>query len=123
MGKAAAPAFRSDLALQRREERQGVGVRNRQHWNFRDRLGVFNGETFRARNRADARSERIAGIVGVHDAAALDAVFRPPAAGWIIVAVEKAVLSRVGVDDAADRAVLGCNLGLDAAPAGRRSAR
>ncbi len=63
-----------------------------------------------------AGRERIAGIVGVHDAAALHAVGGTERAVGIMLALEEAVVARVGVDDAADRAVLGGDLGLDAAP-------
>ena len=42
---------------------------------------------------------------------------RPPRAIGIHVALEKAVVARIGVDDAADRAVLPGDLRLDAPPA------
>src|SRR6202012_613272 len=91
---------------------------DREYRNPGDRLRVLDGEAFGTRNRADAGSEGVTGIVGVHDAAALHAVSRPQSAGWIIGAVEKSVLARIGVDDATDRTVFGCDLGLDTSPAG-----
>ena len=66
---------------------------------------------------ADPGRQRIARIVGVHHAAALHALARPPAAGGIIVAFVVAVAFGIGIDDAADGAVLARNFRLDAAPA------
>ena len=80
-------------------------------------LASLMGKTLGIGGRADSGSERIAGIVGVHDAAALDAIFGTPAALGIIVALKVAVISRVGIDDASDGAVLAGNFRLDAAPA------
>ena len=61
--------------------------------------------------------QRIAGIVSVHDAAALHAFARTPAALRIVVAVEIAIAFGIGIDDAANGPVLAGNFGLDAAPA------
>ena len=70
-----------------------------------------------ARLRRPARAERIAGMNRhVHDAAALHALLRPERSLRIHVARVVAVVSRVRVDEAGDRAVLVGDLGLDAAP-------
>ena len=71
----------------------------------------------RIRGRADAGRERIAGMHRhVHHRAALRAVLVAIRALRIDVALEVAVVARIGVDDAADRAMLGGDLRLDAAP-------
>ena len=82
-------------ARERGEQRLRVGVGNRKHGNFRDRLGFLDGEALGVGGRADSRAsadrrDRSA----VHHAAALHAVARTPAALGIIVAVEIAVILR-----------------------------
>ena len=116
-GQRAAPTLRSDRTMQRREQRKRVGIGNRKHGNFCDRLRFFDGEPLGVRGRSHTRRQRIAGIVGVHHAAALHALSRPPASVRIIVAVEITVAFRVGINDAAHRSVLAGDFGLDAAPA------
>ncbi len=66
---------------------------------------------------ADAGGQGIAGIIGVHDAAALDPFFGPPAAVRILIACEIAVFLGIRVNDASDRAVFRGDFRLDAAPA------
>ena len=69
------------------------------------------------RGGADSGRERVAGIDRhVHDAAALHAVAIAPGALREHLAHEVAVVVRIGVDDAAHRAVFGGHLRLDAAP-------
>ena len=75
----------------------------------RQALGVLGG--------ADAGRQRVAGINRhVHDAAALHAVLGTAGPCGKDFALEVAVVVRVGIDEAADGAVLGRHLGLDAAP-------
>ncbi len=73
---------------------------------------------FASGGRADAGGERIAGAVRgeIHHAAALHAVGRAHGAFGEYVIVGVAVVSRIGVNEAADGAVLGGDFGLDAAP-------
>src|SRR6185369_4336741 len=76
----------------------------------------FDGETPGVGGRSHTRRQRIAGIIGVHHAAALHALPRPPAPVGVIIAVVVAVAFRIGINDAAHRSVLAGDLGLDAAP-------
>ena len=72
-------------------------------------LGVFRG--------AHTGRQRIAGIKRhVRDAAALHAVLGPPGACGERLALKETVLMRIGIDQAADRAMLGGHFRLDAAP-------
>src|SRR5207244_9076669 len=78
---------------------------------FADRypLGVLRG--------ADARGQRVTRVERqVHHAAALHAILRAPRTLGIDCALRVAVFARVGIDDAPHGAVLGRDLGLDAAP-------
>src|SRR5208282_194802 len=102
--------------VQRRQQWLRIGIRNRQHWNLGDGLGVFEIEALGARHRADSRRERIAGIIRVHHASALHALPRPPAALGIVFAVEKSVAAGIRVNNAPDGAVLAGDFWLDAAP-------
>src|SRR5206468_4240658 len=94
-----------------------VRVGNREHGNFRDGLNLIEGNEFYAGFGADAGGLRIAGVDGhVHDAAALRAVGGTHGAVGEGVAGGVAIVFGVGVDDAAECAVFGCNFGLDASP-------
>ncbi len=87
------------------------------HGNFGDGLYIFQVETLCVFRGADSGRERIAGIERhIHHAAALYAVAWAPGAVGENVALSVAVVCRIGVDEAADRAMLGRNFGLDAAP-------
>ena len=114
----ASPGFRRDLALKGSEQRLRIRVRNRQDRNFGDRLGVFDLETLRAGNGADSGSQRIARIVGIHDAATLHTFPRPPTSSGIVVPLKKPSPLGIGVDDASDSSMFGGNFGLDAPPSG-----
>ena len=105
------------MAAEGGEQGLGVGVGDRQggdpgeHGDLLPRppLGVLGG--------AGEGRQRIAAVVAeVEHRAALHPVRAAPAAFGVDVALEVAVAARIGVDDAADGAVLGRHLGLDAAP-------
>ena len=102
---------------ERRQQRLRVAVGNRHHRNLGEGGGILERQPFGILGRADSRRERIARIDRhIHDAAALHAV---RIAAWPRgehVALNVAVVARVGIDEAADGAVLGRDLGLDAAP-------
>ena len=115
-GEGAAPRLRRHRAAERREQRLGVAVRNRQHRDLRDDRDVLQREALGVLGGADAGRQRVADVVGVHDAAALHALARAERAVGERRALEVAVVAGVGVDQAPDRAVLGGDLGLDAAP-------
>ena len=112
-----APVFGRHRPAQRLEQRQRVGGRDRQHGDLRERLRLRAVQPLGARGGADAGRERIARVERhVRHRTALHGVRVAPAALGIDVALERTVLLRIGEDDAADRAVLGRDLGLDAAP-------
>ena len=73
-----------------------------------DAFGVLGG--------AHAGRQWVAGIVGVVDAAALHAILGTACAFGVGVGYTVAVVGGIGVDDAADGAMLCGDLGLDAAP-------
>ncbi len=113
----AAPVLRHELAAERLEEGRGVGVGDGHDGDLGDGLDVRKRDQFCAGYCADAGRLRVAGVDGhVHDAAALDAVRWTHGAFGIDRSAVVAVLVRVGVDKAADSAMLGGELGLDATP-------
>ncbi len=115
--KAAAPSFRSDAASQCSEQRLRVGVGNWQHRDFGDRGSVFDFEALGVFGGSNSRRERITGIKWhVRNAAALDTIQGAIGAGGKSLSLSESVFMRVGIDEATDSAVLGGNLGLDAAP-------
>ena len=115
--ESAAPLVGRRRAGERREQRLGVAVRDRQHGNLGNRLRLGGGQALCVLGRAHARRERVARIHRhVHHAAALHAIPGPPRPVGIDIALGVAVIPGVRVDEAADRAVLGRDLGLDAAP-------
>ena len=116
-GKSAAPVFGNGFALQGFEEGLGVGVGDGEHGNLGDRLDLVEGDELDAGFGADAGGLRVTGVDRhIHHAAALRAFGRTHGAFGIRLAAVVAVVFGVGVDDAADGAVLGSDLGLDAAP-------
>ena len=112
----AAPRRRRDAAAHGREQRLGVAVGNRQRGNLRQRLGVRECEARRAGDRRLTRCERVAGVHRqVERTAALHAVLVAHRAIGEHLVHEVAVIARIGVDDAADGAVLRRDLRLRAA--------
>ncbi len=92
-------------------------VRDRHHRDLHDRRRVLAIEALRVRVGADARRERIARVDRhVHHAPALHAVLRTVRPVRERLALREAIVLRVGVDEAADGAVLVRDLRLDAAP-------
>ena len=99
------------------EKRLGIAVRNGKNGNFGDDGGVFHFEALGVFCGGDAGSERVSrknGIVG--DAAALDALIGTVSAVGKRLTLNVAVALWIGIDEAADGAVFGGNLRLDAAP-------
>ena len=115
--KRAAPIGRSDRTSEVAQQRKRVAVRNRQHRDLRDHVDIFSVEALRIRGRAHAGRERIAGMDRhIHHRSALRAVFVAVGAFRIDVSLVVAVVTRIGVDDAANRAVLGGDFRFDSAP-------
>src|SRR5580700_9985462 len=116
-GKAAPPAFGSNRPGEGLKQRLRVGVGNWEHWDFGDSGGFFDFEALGVFRGADSGSERITGIIGhVSDAAALHAVGRAIRSGGESFSLYEAIFVRVGINNAADGAMLGGDFGLDAAP-------
>lgn len=116
-GQRAPPRLRRDWPAELGQERLSVAVADRKHRDLGEGLRIGDGEASGAGLGGPTGRERVAGVGGhVHDAAALHALRRPHRALGVHVVHEVPVVARVGVDDAADGAVLGRDLGLDAAP-------
>ena len=112
-----APSWWSNRTAHGGEQGLRVTIRNGQHGNLGDRGSIFDRQALRVGGGADTRRKRIAGIKGhVCDAAALHALSGTVSALRKNGALGVSVVMRIGIDQAADRAVLGGNLGLDAAP-------
>ena len=115
--EAAAPSFRSHSPGQRRKQWLRVRIRNGQNRDFRNCRGVFDFQPLGVFRGSNSRCEGITRIEGhVRDAAALHSIRRAIGPGRECQALDKSVLMGVGVNQAANGAVFGCNLGLDAAP-------
>ena len=121
----AAPVGRRDRPVERGEQRLRVAVRDRQHRNLRQRRRVAERRAAwrRASRRRRASADR-------RDSVGMSITLPrcTPSLGRIgpsgnTSSDDVAVVARIGVDQAADRAVLGGDLRLDAAPRLRRSAR
>ncbi len=113
----ATKTFRRNRAFQRGQKRLGVAIRNRKRGNFGKRGNVFQRQSLYVALGTNAGRGGIAGIDGhVHHAAALHAIFIAHGAIRKNVILKVAVVARIGIDDAADSAVLRCDLGLDATP-------
>ncbi len=114
----AAPTLGRDRSFQGVQEVQGVAIADRDHRDLQDRLGLADGDARRAFHGPDPRRERIAGLHrDVLHGAALDPAIRTERALRIGVARSIAVVGRVRINDAAHRAVLIGELGLEPSPA------
>ena len=111
----AAPFRRGDGSLQRVEQRSGVGVGQRQGGDVRQPRRVVEVEPARAPDRRPTGRPRVPGEPRhVQDRAALHAAVVLERPFRVDLALRVAVVRRVGVDQAADGAALGRELGLDA---------
>src|ERR1017187_2272025 len=116
-GQRAAPRLGRDGARESLQERQRVGPRERQDGNLRERRRVLAVEALRVLRRADAGRERVAREDRhVRDRAALRPGLVSEAALRIRVALEIAVVPRIGVDEPTPGPVLEDHLRLYAAP-------
>ena len=111
-----APGVRRDLPANRRKQGLCVGVGDRQHGNRSDSLGFFQREALGIFRCSDSGRQGIAGILRVHHTAALHTFLGAIRPLREVLALGIAVILGIGIDDAADRAVLGSDLRLDAAP-------
>ena len=114
----AAPVGGATWPSKRREEHLGVGIGDGQRGNLQDGGCLGDLQPLGVLGRADARGQRIAGIERhVGDRSALDPMGRAHRAGRIGFIDRIAVIGRIGIDDAADRAMLLREFGLQPAPA------
>ena len=117
IGRRAAQFFGGERALQRGEQRFGVAIGDGQDGNLGDRRCVLYGKALHVALGGDARRERVAGIERhVGDAAALDAVLIAHGTLREDIAVEIAILVRVGIDNAPNRAMFRGDLRFDSPP-------
>ena len=115
--KRAAPSIRSHRAVQGRQERLCVRVRNRKYGNFRQDFYVFQRQTFRVRCCADPWSQGIAGIQRhIHHASPLNPIRRSVRSLWKNISLRVAISARVRVNEAANRSVFRGDLRFDATP-------
>ena len=113
-----APLIGSHRPRQCGQQRLCVAIRNRQHRNLRDALGIFQRQTLGIRCCADPRGQRISWTVRskIHHAAALHAIGGPHRPDRKNVIARVAVVLRFGINEAANRAMLGRNFRLHSAP-------
>ena len=103
--------------MKRRQQRLRIAIRDGQHGNLRQRGRILQRESFCIGCRADPGSEWIAGIQRrIQYAAALHSLCGRIGPFGKDVVHGIAIVGGIGVNDAADRAVLGSQLRLDAAP-------
>src|SRR5271154_3245394 len=115
--KSAAPRLRGDGTFERSEKRFRVAVRNREDGNLGDRLGVFYGEALGVFRRANAWSERVAGVERhVRDAAALHSIYRAIGSLGENFALRVSVFVWIGKNQAANGAMFRSNFRLNATP-------
>ena len=116
-GQGTTPGFRDDGAFQIFEERLRIRVGDGHHRDLHKRGGFRDGEALRTCFGGPTRGERIAGVENhVHHAAALDAIWRTICTFGEDIALKIAVVTGIGIDEAADGTVFGSDLGFDAAP-------
>ena len=95
-----------------------VAVGDGEHRDLQNRGRISDAQTLGVGRRADSRRQRVAGIERhVRDRAALETVGRTRRPFGIGIFRGIAIVARVGIDDAADRAVLLRELRFQAAPA------
>src|SRR5438874_11109449 len=115
--KPAAPLLRRHGPAQGGEQRLRVAVRNGQYGNLGDGRRLAHLQPLRVLGGAHTGRERVAGVERhVHHAATLHTVLGAPRTLRVHGALREAVVPGIGVEDAAHRAVLGRDVGLDAAP-------
>ena len=117
-GESAAPLLWSHGAFERCEERLRVTVGNRHHGNLGERGIVLDGDSLGVVRSSNARCEWVSWIRSreIHYAASLNAVRGTHGTLGEDILDGVTVVMRIGIDQAADRAVLGGDFRFDAAP-------
>ncbi len=111
------PPLGRDRATDGGQQRLRVAVGNRHHRDLQDRLGLGDGQALGVLGRAVAGRERIAWVQRhVRHGAALHAGRRTPAALGVDLPYRVAVIARIGINDAAGRAMFLRELRLQSAP-------
>ena len=116
--QSAAPLFRSHWSFQSREQRLRIAVGNRQYGNLRQAGSIFHRQPLGIFRGANSRSQRIPRIRRreIHHAAALHAIRIAHRSLRKDIVLTIAIVARLGVDEAADRAMLGRHFRLHPAP-------
>lgn len=116
-GQGAPPGCGRHRAAERLQQWQGVGVRDGQDGDLRERLGLRELGPLGLFRGRHARRQRVTGINRhVGDRPALGRVLAAPATLRIHVTLSVPIVAGLRVDQATDRPVLGGDLGLDATP-------
>ena len=111
------PLGRGGRPSHRLDQRPGVGPGDRQDRDPGEGRGALHVQALGVARRPPARGQRVARVEGhVRHRAALGAELRPEAAARVGLALDVAVVARIGEDEAADGPVLRRHFGLDAAP-------
>ncbi len=112
-----APILRRHRSAERAQQRQRVGLREGQHGNLGERGRFGARQPLRIFYRADAGRQGIARVKRhVGHRTALRPLGVAKGALGIFVALKIAVLVRIGINEATDRAMFRRDLGLDAPP-------
>src|SRR3989304_5374826 len=112
-GERPAPLHGSERPGQGFEERLRVAVGDRERRDLRESRGLGYGQTLSVLGRSHAGGQWIAGIERrVHDASARGAVPGPHRSPGKDLASEVPIVARIGIDQAADGAMLGGDLRL-----------
>src|SRR6266550_445879 len=116
-GQSAAPCGGNSRPTERRKQRLCIAVRNRKNRDLGDCWGISDSKPLRTLGRTYARRERIAWIYRhVCDRPALNALCWTHGSGRKDITAGVTIVSRIRVDQASDRAMLGSDLWLDPPP-------
>src|ERR1700744_2504397 len=116
-GESPAPRGWNGSSVERRKQRLGITISDGDDRDLHNAWRIFNRQAFGAWDGADTRSERIPGIERrVGHAAALNSLRRTHRSLGENIVLGIAVICRIGVDNAADRAVFIRQLRLQSSP-------
>ncbi len=117
--QSSAPTFRRHLTRDSGQQRLRVRIGDGQRRDFREGRHLAEFQAFGILGRSYPWRQRVAGINRhIHYAATLHAVAGPKWARGVNASLKVSILFRIRIDDAANCAMLGRHLGLDAAPGG-----
>ncbi len=111
-----APFFGSIRPRDRRQQRLRIRIRNRQNRDLLDHRRIFNRQTLRIFRGAHSGSQWISRIIRVLYAPALYAVLGTERSFRKYVSLGVSIIFRIGIDQAANRAMLRRNFRFDPTP-------